>query len=114
MEKQYQGDFHIDFNETECQAMEAFLRGEGQEGTRLQEQFLAKAKEAMKEGLDHCPCQADCCFHGKCVLCVMIHRGHGNHLPACMQAMVNRRLESLSELTEHTIVRQVDVPDYLK
>ena len=114
MEKQYTGDFHIDFNDTECQAMDAFLRGDGQAGTRLQEQFLARAKEAMKEGMDHCPCQADCCFHGKCVLCVMIHRGHGNHLPACMREMVNRRLEQLSGLTEHTIVRQVEIPDYLK
>ena len=28
MEKRYTGDFHIDFNDTECQAMDAFLRQE--------------------------------------------------------------------------------------
>jgi hypothetical protein len=35
------------------------------------------------------------------------------HLPACMHMMVNKRLEAVSELSEHTIVRQVKVPDYV-
>jgi hypothetical protein len=35
--------------------------------------------------------------------CVIIHRGHGDHLPECFRHMVNARLEALSALTEHSI-----------
>ena len=35
------------------------------------------------------------------------------HLPACLQLMLNKRLEAVSERSEHTIVRQVKVPDYV-
>jgi len=35
------------------------------------------------------------------------------HLPFCLQLMLNKRLEAVSELTEHTIVREVSIPDYL-
>jgi len=36
------------------------------------------------------------------VECVTLHRGHGAHLPHCFQQMVNRRIEKLSELSEHS------------
>lgn len=104
----------IDFNETEIKAMEAFFRGDGEDGNALQDTFLAQLKAARKEGMDHCPCKdATCKHHGNCFECVQIHRGHGMHLPACMHLMVNKRLEAVSELSEHTIVRQVKVPDYV-
>lgn len=53
-------------------------------------------------------------FYGICWECVQIHRGHGMHLPYCLQKMVNRRLAAVSELTEHTIVNEVSVPEYLQ
>ena len=105
----------IDFNETEQQAMEAFFRGDAAEGDRLQDQFLAEVLQSMREGQDHCPCKdASCKHHGHCLQCVQIHRGHGMHLPYCMQLMLNKRLAYVSELTEHTIVNEVAIPDYLK
>ena len=104
----------IDFNETECKAMEAFAKGDSEEGSRLQQQFLAELKQEMRDGLDYCSCDADCELHGKCVLCVQVHRGHGEHLPACMREMVNRRLEQLSSLTEHTLSERIELPPYLK
>ena len=104
----------IDFNETEIKAMEAFFRGDGESGHALQDDFLAQIKDARKAGMDHCPCKdAGCKHHGNCFECVQIHRGHSMHLPACMQLMLNKRLEAVSELSEHTIVRQVKVPDYV-
>jgi len=103
----------IDFNETELAAMAAFARCDGKEGHRLQNQFIDELKQAMRGGMDHCPCTMDCPHHGKCVICVQIHRGHGDHLPACMREMVNRKLEGLSALTEHTITDKVAKPDYL-
>jgi hypothetical protein len=33
---------------------------------------------------------------------VIIHRGHGDHLPHCFQNMVNERIAVLSALTEHS------------
>ena len=104
----------IDFNETECRAMQAFLEGNNDLGEELQAEFLNQLKEAMKNGQDHCPCTADCSIHGKCFICVQVHRGHGNHLPACMHEMVNRKLKELSELTEHSIIDEVEKPIYLK
>ena len=104
----------IDFNETEIKAMEAFFRGDGDAGHALQDEFLAQIKEARKEGMDFCPCKdASCKHHGICYQCVQIHRGHGMHLPYCLQLMLNKRLEAVSELTEHTIVNEVKIPDYL-
>ena len=104
----------IDFNETEIQAMEAFFRGDGEDGHVLQDQFLEEIKAARKAGLDFCPCtDASCKHHGICYECVQIHRGHGMHLPFCLQKMLNKRLEMVSELTEHSIVKEVKQPAYL-
>ncbi len=89
----------IDDHPLECKAMQLFKRGEGKKASRLQDEFL---KEVMDSGEDHCSCPGNCKFHGKCVECVIIHRGHGDHLPHCFQTMVNRRIESLSALTEHS------------
>ena len=106
---------NIDFNGTEIRAMEAFAAGNGEEGEALQDHFLEEIRKARKEGEDFCPCKDKSCkHHGICWECVQIHRGHGMHLPYCLQKMVNRRLAAVSELTEHTIVNEVSVPEYLQ
>ena len=103
----------IDFNPVECRAMEAFLAGDSRKGNEIQKEFIDHIKSELKNGKDHCPCTAECELHGNCLLCVQVHRGHGNHLPFCMQEMVNRKIASLSELTEHTVKDQIKKPDYL-
>ena len=103
----------IDFNPRECEAMAAFKRGEQALGEAIQAEFIAQFKALKKEQGDHCNCPADCDLHGNCVICVQVHRGHGDHLPYCMQAMVNRKLAALSELTEHSIVKEVKQPAYI-
>lgn len=89
----------VDSHALEIQAMELFKNGEGARASKLQDEFL---KEIESSGVDHCTCPADCKFHGKCVQCVIIHRGHGDHLPHCFQNMVNQRIGVLSALTEHS------------
>lgn len=89
----------VDSHALEIQAMELFKNGEGARASKLQDEFL---KEIESSGVDHCTCPADCKFHGKCVQCVIIHRGHGDHLPHCFQNMVNQRIRVLSALTEHS------------
>jgi hypothetical protein len=89
----------IDDHETEMRAMDMFRKGEGKAASKLQDEFLA---QVLASGEDHCTCPSACKFHGKCVECVIIHRGHGDHLPHCFRRMVNRRLGAVSELTEHS------------
>jgi len=93
----------IDNHPTEKEAMACFLSGETKKANKLQDAFLAEVK---KSGEDHCSCKAKCKHHGHCVDCVIIHRGHGRHLPACFHDMVNVRLEKLSGLTEHSMKPQ--------
>lgn len=89
----------IDDHPKEIEAMKLFRQGKFAEASMLQDEFLADIRQS---GIDHCTCPAECKFHGKCVQCVAIHRGHGDHLPHCMQNMVNRKIEQLSGLTEHS------------
>ena len=98
----------IDNNPTEMKAMEAFHQGDGDEGHRLQDEFLEEFHDSLKRKEDFCTCTADCKHHGHCMDCVTIHRGHDDHLPHCMQAMLNRRLEKISELSEHSIVKHLE------
>lgn len=92
----------IDNHELEIKAMDCFLCGNAAEAHRLQNEFLAEVKNS---GEDHCSCKSQCSYHGKCVECVIIHRGHGNHLPNCFHDMVNIRIKALSELSEHTFLK---------
>jgi hypothetical protein len=93
----------IDHHEMEMRAMELFKQGKSGEASRLQDEFLRVVRAS---GEDHCSCPAACKLHGDCVQCVIVHRGHGDHLPHCFQRMVNERIEALSALTEHSIKRE--------
>jgi hypothetical protein len=88
----------IDKNPREKEAMEWFTRGDFARGNAIQNEFL---REVKSSGMDHCSCTADCRHHGNCVDCVVIHRGHQDHLPNCFHEMVNERLAALAGLTEH-------------
>ena len=92
----------IDHHPTECRAMALFKQGRGAEASALQDEFL---QEVMASGEDHCNCPSACKFHGRCVECVTIHRGHGDHLPYCFSVMVRDRVGGQSELLEHTARR---------
>lgn len=99
----------IDNNPKEIEAMQAFHRGDRQEGLRLQEEFASAFREAYKEK-DHCPCQKACRYHGNCKECVAIHRAHQEHVPNCMRPLINNKLRALSELTEHTLANEIEPP----
>lgn len=92
----------IDGNEIEKAAMACFHEGNRAEGLRIQEEFASRFREEYKDK-DHCPCKKACRYHGNCKECVAIHRAHEEHVPYCMQAMINKKIRLLSELTEHTV-----------
>lgn len=89
----------IDFHEMEMQAMALFKQGKSKEASKLQDEFLQLVQTSCQ---DYCSCPAACKLHGKCKECVIVHRGHGDHLPHCFQPMMNRRIAALSALTEHS------------
>lgn len=93
----------IDDNELEIEAMDCFKRGDEERAHELQDRFLERVRQS---GKDHCTCTAACKHHGDCIACVIIHRGHGEHLPACFHPMMNRRMDILSEITEHSFKKQ--------
>lgn len=99
----------IDNNPIEKRAMEAFHRGDRAEGLRIQEEFAAAFREEYREK-DHCPCQKACRYHGNCKECVAIHRAHQEHVPNCLRPMLNQKFKALSELTEHTLAREIEPP----
>ncbi|MBD3291516.1 MAG: LPS biosynthesis protein [Armatimonadia bacterium] len=89
----------IDDHPLEIEAMRLFREGRGKDAQKLQEQFL---EEVLNSDEDICPCPGSCKHRGDCVACVTIHRGHGDHVPYCMREMINRKLQELSGLTEHS------------
>jgi len=104
----------IDFNDTECAAMEEFIKGNNEVGRDMQKKFIDDLLKTVRSGEEYCPCKQDCEIHGKCMLCVQVHRGHGNHLPFCMQLMFNKKLASICELSEGSIISHLKKPDYLE
>ena len=58
-------------------------------------------------------CQKACRYHGNCKECVAIHRAHQEHVPNCMRPILNQKIKLLSELTEHTIAKEIEPPHEL-
>ncbi len=102
----------IDRNETEIAAMAAFHRGEKDEGERIQAEFVAEFRKEYADK-DHCPCQVACRYHGKCKECVAIHRAHQEHVPNCLHPLINQKLKVISEMTEHTLAREIEPPEQI-
>ena len=92
----------IDKNPIEMEAMQLFKEHKNDEGTKLQDKFISDLCKFIADGNSHCPCPEPCKYHGKCVECVSLHRGHADHLPVCLQPMVDERLKMLAGLVNHT------------
>lgn len=96
----------IDGNQKEKDAMNQFRLGNDAKGHQLQDEYIAEFQREYANK-DHCPCTTACKNHGKCRECVAIHRAHREHVPYCLQDMLNERIRLLSELTEHTVVNKI-------
>ncbi len=99
MDKQT-NEMFIDGHPLEKREFALAREGKHEESLKIKLEFLAKVKES---GIDHCPCKEKCIHHGNCYECVIIHRGHRDHLPMCFFDMINERLLPLSNLTEGTL-----------
>ncbi len=61
--------------------------GEQAKANAIRDDFVARACAEIAQGVDFCSCAAECPYHGKCMECVLIHRGHRDHLPNCLKSV---------------------------
>ena len=90
-------EMFIDGHPLEKKELELSREGKAEESIQTRMEFLRLVRESK---IDHCSCKADCMHHGNCYECVIIHRGHRDHIPECFFDMVNERIGHLSGLTE--------------
>lgn len=57
------------------------------ESHRVRDDFVEQVLRVRDGGEDTCSCKAKCIYHGRCFECVMIHRGHRDHLPNCLKGI---------------------------
>lgn len=90
----------IDGNEKCIRQNDLDRAGKKKEAYDLKMEFLREVKQS---GIDHCSCPEACVHHGNCYECVILHRGHRDHLPFCFWDMVNEQLYGMSRLTEGSL-----------
>ena len=91
----------IDGNELSKMELKLAREGKAEEGLKYKLEFLKQVKES---GIDHCNCpEASCMHHGNCYECIIVHRGHRDHLPYCLWDMVNEKIFALSQITEGSL-----------
>lgn len=78
----------IDANPKMKESMRHEKQGEMERSWALRDEFTAEVRVAEGRGQDLCSCKADCIYHGRCLECVAIHRGHQDHLPNCLKPIV--------------------------
>lgn len=58
-----------------------------------------------------CTCPNTLCdWHGKCTECVALHRHHGDHVPACLQPMLEEKLAGVAGIAELELVPKERTP----
>lgn len=93
----------IDDSPLEQEEIKCARAGNADKSWELKQEFLRNAAKLQ----DHCSCPEACPHHGNCYECVIIHRGHGDHLPYCMWDIVNRKLRAVSLITEDSIKEEI-------
>ena len=88
--------FRIDDNPEYKKSIRLFKEGEYEKVRQMEKKFVEEALQLK----DHCPCTEACRWHGKCKECVIIHRGHQDHLPKCMQPILLKQIKGLAHLAE--------------
>jgi hypothetical protein len=92
----------IDNNPDYKAAVALFRQGDIEKARQLEKEFLEKTSRLE----DHCPCTYACRWHGKCKECVILHRGHQDHLPKCMVPLLDEHLRALARILERELVAQ--------
>ena len=80
------------------------------------EQYVEIVKELrgmIKSGkYDACPCpKVKCEWHGRCRECVMIHRVHQDHVPNCLQPILENKIREIAKTCELIVTPKEKTPD---
>ena len=58
-----------------------------------------------------CTCPKVACeWHGKCKECVAFHRYYKNHIPACLQPIIDEKINALAGIAEMTTEKKPHTP----
>lgn len=75
------------------------------------ERVLSNRKRAADPDITRCTCPNTLCdWHGKCKECVAIHRHHGEHIPVCLQPIINDKLKELVKVGELVAAEKEGTP----
>jgi hypothetical protein len=72
---------------------------------RTKEEYYELVKQnrelANDPKITNCTCPNTLCdWHGKCKECVALHRFHNDHIPVCLQPIINEKLKDLINVVE--------------
>jgi len=72
----------------------------------LENRRLAADPQVMK-----CACPNELCdWHGKCTECVALHRYHNDHVPVCLQPLLDEKIKILAGVVEMTAEKKCPTP----
>lgn len=77
-----------------------------------------RAKLATDECRE-CSCpKTNCEWHGDCYTCVRQHRITADHLPVCLQFILDKKVEAIAQVAEMTVQKKPHTPsshwDYVR
>jgi len=74
--------------------------------------ILENRRIAADPKLTACPCPRVLCeWIGKCKECVAQHRYHGEHVPVCLQPIIDDKIRALAAAAEMDVVKKEPTPD---
>ncbi|MCL2774687.1 MAG: hypothetical protein FWD71_15270 [Oscillospiraceae bacterium] len=72
---------------------------------------LQNRKLAADPEITKCTCPNTLCdWYGKCKECVALHRFHNDHIPVCLQPILEDKLKALSAVCENVIIKKERTP----
>lgn len=82
---------------------------------RTKEDYYESIKQnrelAKDPKITKCTCPNTLCdWHGKCKECVALHRFHNDHIPACLQPIIDEKLKDLLNVVEMVATKKEGTP----
>ena len=75
------------------------------------EQVVQNRELAADPENTRCICPNTLCdWHGQCKECVALHRYHSDHIPVCLQGIIEDKLKSLVNVAELVATKKVGTP----
>ena len=75
------------------------------------EGVLKNREIAADPKMRKCPCpDIQCEWHGRCKECVTLHRYYNDHIPACLQPIIEDKLTDLINVVEMTASKKEGTP----